>query len=238
LNILETGNPATTGGLEEEDGPFLMNLMDVLVATGHVSHGPDAMDIVGDHINTIDPESRERNDVNRGTDVHTGDILFDQLLIPMRMKDRYVAPSAKVFDRPVAIEGAGNTRASDHLPVFADFVLGTGGTEPPTGTRIASLLPNPVGEDRGHEQITIANGATAALNLAGWLLRDKGQNEFKLAGTVPANGNLTITMTASTMPLNNAGDEVFLIDPQGNIKHKVRYDASQVQPGAVITFTQ
>ena len=45
-------------------------------------------------------------------------------------------------------------------------------------------------------------------------------------------------MTTFTMPLNNSGDEVFLIDPQGNIKHKVRYEASQVQPGAVITFNQ
>ena len=111
LNILETGNPSTTGGPEEEDGPFLMNLMDVLVAAGHVSHGRDAMDIVGDHINTIDPQSRERNNVNRGTDVNTGDILFDQLLIPMRLKEWYVAASARVFDRPVAIEGSGNTRA-------------------------------------------------------------------------------------------------------------------------------
>jgi hypothetical protein len=31
---------------------------------------------------------------------------------------------------------------------------------------------------------------------------------------------------------------VFLIDPQGNIRHKVRYEGSQVQPEVVITFNQ
>jgi endonuclease/exonuclease/phosphatase family metal-dependent hydrolase len=237
MNILETGNPATPGGAEG-DGPFLMNLMDALVAGDHVSWGRDALDIVGDHINTIDPGSRQRNNVNRGNDVNTGEILFDQVLIPMRMKDRYVAASARVFDRAVAIEGSAQTRASDHLPVFADFVLGGPPIDPPAGIRIASLLPDPIGEDKGHEQITIANGTSAALNLTGWLLRDRGQNEFKLTGTVAANGNLTITMTVFTMPLNNSGDEVFLIDPQGNIRHKVRYEGSQVQPGVVIAFPQ
>jgi endonuclease/exonuclease/phosphatase family metal-dependent hydrolase len=130
LNILETGNPTAAGGIEEEDGPFLINLMDVLVAADHVSHGRDALDISDDRINTVDQGSRVRNDINRGNNTHTGDILFDQLLIPMRMKDRYVAGSAKVFDRPVALEGPANTQASDHLPVFADFVLGIESTKP------------------------------------------------------------------------------------------------------------
>ena len=172
------------------------------------------MDIVGDHINTIDPGSRQRNNVNRGTDVNTGDILFEQLLIPMRMKDRYLAGSARVFDRPVAIEGTASTRASDHLPVFADFSLGGPPIDPPAGIRIASLLLDPVGEDKGHEQVTIANGTSISLNLSGWILRDRAQNKFKPTGTVAANGSLTVTMTTHTMPLNNSGDEVFLIDPQ------------------------
>ena len=73
MNIPETGNPATPGGAEENDGPFLMNLMDALVATDHVSWGRDAFDIVGHHINTIDAGSRQRNNIKRGNDVNTGD---------------------------------------------------------------------------------------------------------------------------------------------------------------------
>jgi endonuclease/exonuclease/phosphatase family metal-dependent hydrolase len=236
LNILETGNPTAAGGAEEQDGPFLMNLMELLVAADHVSHGRDAMDIGEDGINTIDPGSRTRNNVNRGNNTNTGDILFDQLLIPMRMKDRYVAGSAKIFDEPVAIEGTSSTQASDHLPVFADFSLGDVPPDPDDGVRIASLLPDPVGVDAGHEQITIANGTGSALTLTGWTLRDRGQNVFTLSGTIAAGSSLTATLSPNSMPLNNSGDEVFLIDNTGMIRHRVTYEAGQVHAGVVIVI--
>jgi endonuclease/exonuclease/phosphatase family metal-dependent hydrolase len=236
LNILETGNPTASGGPEEQDGPFLMNLMEQLVAADHVSHGRNALDIGEDNINTIDPGSRLRNNVNRGNNTHTGDILFDQLLIPMRMKDRYVAGSAAIFDDPVALEGGNATQASDHLAVFADFSLGDVPSEPGDGVRIASLLPNPIGEDAGREQITIANGTNGALSLAGWTLRDRGQNVFTLSGTIAASSSLTVTLSPNTMPLNNSGDEVFLIDKSGMNRHKISYEAGQVQSGVVIVI--
>ncbi len=236
LNILETGNPTAAGGAEEQDGPLLVNLMEALVAADHVSHGREAMDIGEDAINTIDPGSRERNNVNRGNNTHTGDILFDQLLIPVRMKDRYVAGSAKIFDQPVALEGTDTTHASDHLAVFADFVLGDEPPEPAQGVRIASLLPNPAGEDAGHEEITIANGTTTALDLTGWTLRDRGQNVFALGGDLAAGSARTVTLSPNTMPLNNSGDEVFLVDQNGMIRHKVTYAAGQVQSGVVLVI--
>jgi hypothetical protein len=212
-----------------------MNLMDALVTADHVSHGRDAMDI-GEEIDTIDPGSRARNNVNRGNNNHTGDILFDQLLIPLRMKERYVAGSAKVFDEPVALEGTAATQASDHLPVFADFVLGDEALEPEQQVRIASLLPNPSGEDAGHEQITIANETSGSLDLTGWMLRDRGQNVFALAGSIASSSKRTITLSPGTMPLNNSGDEVFLIDAGGMIRHKVTYSATQVQVGIVLVI--
>jgi hypothetical protein len=86
LNILETGDPNAPGGPEEIDGPFLANLTEPLMAAGHVSHGKSAMEIVGDEINTLDPMSLQRNNVARGTNQHTGMILFDQILIPVRAR--------------------------------------------------------------------------------------------------------------------------------------------------------
>jgi hypothetical protein len=68
LNILESGDPNAPGGPEEIDGPFLANLTEPLVAAGHVSHGKSAADIVGDQVQTLDPESRARNNLARGTD--------------------------------------------------------------------------------------------------------------------------------------------------------------------------
>jgi hypothetical protein len=236
LNILETGDPNAPGGPEEIDGPFLANLTEPLMAAGHVSHGKGAMDIVGDQINTLDPMSRQRNNVARGTDQHTGRILFDQILIPVRMRDRYVDGSAKVFNHASALRGSEPTRASDHLSVFADFVFG--GVKPPpppvAAVRMLSLLPSPEGPDEGREQVTLGNGTAEEVDLAGWLLRDRVGNRFALDGMIPAREQLTITMRACSMPLNNSGDDVSLSDPQGQVRHHVSYSSAQAGSGAVV----
>lgn len=239
MNILETGDFNALGGPEEVDGPFMINLMEPLVAAGHVSHGRTAADIVGDRINTVDPDSRRRNNDGRGTDRHTGDILFDQLLIPISMGDRYVSGSAKVFDHAVALRGSSSNRASDHLPVSAEFVFGAEPPEeePPLPTmRIVALLPNPAGTDFGREEVTVGNFTGAAVSLAGWRLRDASGNEFALSGSVAAGERRRVTLPANRLPLTNSGDEVLLVDPQGNIRHRVSYTGSQAGSGQVITF--
>lgn len=238
LNIMETGDSNALGGPEEIDGPFLINLMEPLVAEGHVSHGRNSSNITGDRVDTIDPDSRDRNNEARGTDENTGDILFDQLLIPAWMSDRYVSGSAKVFDHAVAMRGNDTTRASDHLPVFADFEFGSEIEEVTAGLelRIVSLLPNPNGEDAGREEVVIANSASTSINLSGWKLRDASAHVFPLSGTVSAGGKRTIVMTSNSMPLTNSGDEISLLDPQGNVRHIVSYSGLQAKPGQVVVF--
>jgi endonuclease/exonuclease/phosphatase family metal-dependent hydrolase len=237
LNILETGDPNAPGGPEEIDGPFLANLTEPLMAAGHVSWGKGPVDISGEQVNTLDPGSRQRNNLARGTDQHTGMILFDQILIPVRMRDRYVDGSAKVFSHASALRGSEQTRASDHLPVFADFVFG--GVEPPpppvAAVRMLSLLPNPDGPDEGREEVTIGNGTAEEVNLTGWTLRDRAGNHFALEGVIPARDQLTITMRVFSMPLNNSGDDVSLLDPQGQVRHHVSYAVAQAGSGTVVT---
>jgi Lamin Tail Domain len=208
------------------------------MAAGHVSHGKSQLDIIGDQINTLDPMSRQRNNLARGTDQHTGAILFDQILIPVRMRARYVEGSTKVFHHASALRGREQTRASDHLPVFADFVFGDGGPPqpPPVAVRILSLLPNPDGPDEGREQVTIGNGTAEEVNLTGWMLRDRAGNRFTLTGSVPSQQQLTITMGEFSMPLSNFGDNVALLDPQSQVRNHVSYSAAQAQPGPLVTF--
>jgi len=237
LNILETGDANAAGGPEEIDGPLLVNLMDRLCAEGHVSHGREASDIKNGRIDTIDPNSRQRNNVARGTDVNTGDILFDQILFPVWTLDKYVGGSVRVFDQPVALTGSSSTRASDHLPVYAEFDFQSV-TPPPLANelRIVALLPNPAGADAGREEVSIANGTGTSVDLAGYKLRDKAGNEFILAGVVPSNSKLTVIMQSNSMPLNNDGDEITLFNPQGIQKHKVSYSAADVKVAQAINF--
>ncbi|MCI0724766.1 MAG: lamin tail domain-containing protein [Acidobacteria bacterium] len=99
-----------------------------------------------------------------------------------------------------------------------------------------ALLPNPVGDDKGNEQVTLRNFSSSPINLAGWRLRDRAGNEFGLSGTIAAGGTRAITMSVSSMPLNNSGDDVSLIDNQGNVRHHVSYTSGQAQPGAIVSF--
>ncbi len=113
-------------GPEEIPGQFLVNLTEPLCAAGHVSHGLKSDAIRKDDpnlVNTVDSASRMRNNRWRGTDKNTGDILFDQVLIPSWMTSAYVQGSCKVFDKAAAVKGNDTTRASDHVPVYADFVF-------------------------------------------------------------------------------------------------------------------
>jgi Lamin Tail Domain len=106
-----------------------------------------------------------------------------------------------------------------------------GGTEPPqppvVAVRIRALLPNPDGPDEGREQVTISNGTAEEVNLAGWMLRDRAGNRFTLTGVVLAQQQLMITMHAFSMPLNNSGDDVSLIDPQGQVCDHVSYSSGR-----------
>ena len=102
----------------------------------------------------------------------------------------------------------------------------------PNGVEIAALLPNPAGRDEGHEQVVIRNATSTDVDLAGWSLRDRAGHVFWLTGKVPAGGTLTITMTEPTMPLNNDGDEVVLIDASGVARSRVAYAGEQARSGA------
>ena len=106
----------------------------------------------------------------------------------------------------------------------------------PNGVEIVGLLPDPVGRDEGHEAVEIGNSTDQPVDLAGWKLRDRAGNEYRLAGTVAAKGRLRIVMTTATMPLNNDGDTVLLIDPAGVVRSRAVYVGEQVQTGIWITM--
>ncbi|MCY2987044.1 MAG: lamin tail domain-containing protein [Planctomycetota bacterium] len=103
----------------------------------------------------------------------------------------------------------------------------------PNGVEITALLPDPVGRDEGHEAVEIGNATDKPVDLAGWKLRDRAGNQYRLAGTVAAKGRLRIVMTAATMPLNNDGDTVLLIESAGVLRCRVEYTAEQVRAGTL-----
>ena len=61
---------------------------------------------------------------------------------------------------------------------------------------------------------------------------------YLLSGRVEAGKSLVVTMTEATMPLNNNGDTVALIGPDGVGRSRVSYLGSQARSGAVIRIGQ
>jgi endonuclease YncB( thermonuclease family) len=108
----------------------------------------------------------------------------------------------------------------------------------PNGVKIVALLPNPNGTDAGNEQVTIRNSTGDPVKLQGWKLIDKAGNVYLLSGSVQPGKSLVVTMTEATMPLNNNGDTVVLIDSKGVGRSRVSYSGSQARSGAVVRIGQ
>ena len=152
------------------------------------------------------------------------------------MKQYYVPNSISVFNHISAHRGAENNKASDHLPVYADFIFSQEGGSSNISVRIKSLLPNPKGIDAGNEKITLVNNSSNLINLSGWYLLDRSENKYELTGNIDINDSLTITLKDSEMPLNNNGDAIQLYNHHDNMIHQIIYAGYQVEEGKVIDF--
>lgn len=99
---------------------------------------------------------------------------------------------------------------------------------PPQGQphlRIASLLPDPSGDDFLAEEATLRNAGPEALSLAGWKLRDLAENVWPLdgLGTIAAGQTATIRRNGAPMALNNGGDTIELVAPDGTVVQTLDY---------------
>jgi hypothetical protein len=102
----------------------------------------------------------------------------------------------------------------------------------PNGVEITAVLPDPVGVERGNEAVEIGNSTPQAVDLDGWRLVDRTVNQYRLAGAVHAKGRLRIVMPDHTMPLNQDGDTVMLLDPVGVLRCRVEYNGGPVRAGS------
>jgi beta-lactamase superfamily II metal-dependent hydrolase len=91
---------------------------------------------------------------------------------------------------------------------------------------ITDLLPNPAGDDERFERVTIANRGPLAVSLAGWQLRDRGGASWDLGGSLAAGESRTFLRDGQAMSLNNAGDEIVLLDPEMIERDRFEYAAT------------
>ena len=94
---------------------------------------------------------------------------------------------------------------------------------------INEFLPNPSGSDSENEFIELRNQSSEAIDLSSWQLDDKadgGSSPYTIpVGTsISGKGIKAFSRSDTKIALNNSGDSVRLIDPNGDEKTKASYD--------------
>ena len=127
-----------------------------------------------------------------------------------------VVQPAPIVPTPIAViqPPADSSTISPEIP-NASFEIG-----------FSALFPNPDGDDT-YEWIEIKNVGTAEISLDGWKISDLANVTFSLTGKLIASGaTLRIPKSESRISLNNTGEEVRLIAPDGVVRETVRYDTA------------
>lgn len=147
-------------------------------------------------------------------------------------------------DQFAPAQRSSRTFGSDHFAVSA-VLGGPAATSSPVvaevepapaqaTVRVVSLLPNPKGVDEGHEWVELKNFGSTTVDLAGWTLVDRARNRFRLSSTLTAGESRRFDLPAGSLPLNNNGDELTLLDATGQRVHLVAYGQEQATAGAVV----
>ena len=166
----------------------------------------------------------------------------------------------EVYDHPIEVElAAGSTdlrpgivvprpqiaerdylRLTDHLPTILVLRVAAPGTPPPgpgAGLRIVAAVPNPAGSDRQAEAVHITNGGSQLVQLDGWQLRDAANTSWQLEasdGAVQPDQTVIVLRNGRQMALNNSGDTILLINPQGTLVDSKSYESAT--SGQIIRF--
>jgi len=97
----------------------------------------------------------------------------------------------------------------------------------PSGIFINEILPNPEGPDETDEWIELYNSNAIDVDLSGWQIQDKAGTitTFTIPATtkILANGFLVFKRPDTKIMLNNEGDSVNLLTPDGKIVDSVGF---------------
>lgn len=95
-----------------------------------------------------------------------------------------------------------------------------------SGVVIVSLLPNPSGDDTQLETVTLQNRGGSSVSLLGWTLRDRSGLTWNLSGPLNAGETRVFQRNGQAMSLNNAGDEIVLVDASNAERDRFAYSSS------------
>lgn len=143
---------------------------------------------------------------------------------PYRIGDiRYRGPGQYLFFKVRQIGEDGEEDRAWTAPVW--FREGAAAPPAAAAVRLVGLLPNPAGDERQTEEVTVRNTGGTPVELRGWTVQDVTGQSWSLdsLGTLPAGAERTLLRRGQAMSLNNGGDTVALVGPDGVVVQSVTY---------------
>jgi len=176
---------------------------------------------------------------------------YQRYQVPTTLVEKYTGvlfdPQLKVSNPCLFFQQAGNVVAPEFIEVdaAAELVTGRERTErvrdDEVAVYLAAAMPNPVGADRDHEWVSIANFTGEEVDLSAWTLADAKNRQVKISDVVtaglkvPAGGSLVVKPLGDVI-LPNKGGVIILRNADGERVDRVNYHAIDVKPGATLNF--
>lgn len=92
---------------------------------------------------------------------------------------------------------------------------------------IKSFLANPEGRDKGGEYFNLYNAGDQTVNLSSWRVQDLSGKSYFLYGEIAPKQELSFP-AGSKLTLNNNGETLYLLNPQGATVDELGYIGSAV----------
>lgn len=142
-------------------------------------------------------------------------------------------PLADLF---IDAQATSSSFGSDHLAVFTTtgkLAVDNTNKIATDSIEITNALPNPSGSDSGNETVTLTYTGSELIDISGWKLRDKSGKTYIFPSNTNLNpGDNELRLIINSMPLNNSGDTIILLDPTGvQFGSIFEYSGSDVQAG-------
>lgn len=94
--------------------------------------------------------------------------------------------------------------------------------------RMIAMIPDPDGDDLAGERITFRNSGTSDVSLEGWQVRDLAGNIWMLDAlrSLAPGQTKSLLRNGQVMSLNNGGDRIELVAPEGTVVQVFSYDGA------------